>query len=89
VPLSPELAAEAEGLLGGWGAASHVRLGLDADSTPDELADEARRRLVRWRAVAENPLTDRLALDACRVVLRSCEGVLAESSARRRHRQPA
>ncbi|MCQ6273149.1 dynamin family protein [Pseudarthrobacter sp. R1] len=87
VPLSPELAAEAEGLVGGWGAASYARLGLDADTTPGELADAARRHLVRWRAVAENPLTDRSALDACRVVVRSCEGVLAESSARQR--QPA
>jgi hypothetical protein len=89
VPLSSELANEAEGLIGGWGAASHVRLGLDADATPDELSDEARRFLLRWRAVAENPLTDRSALDACRVVIRSCEGILAESSARQRHRQPA
>lgn len=91
VPLSPELAAEAEGLIGGWGAEPHVRLGLDAEATADNLSDEARRFLLRWRAVAENPLTDRGALDACRVVIRSCEGVLAEASAlqRQRLRQPA
>jgi hypothetical protein len=89
VPISSELAAEAEGLIGGRGAAAHVRLGLEADTPPGELADEARRYLLRWRAVAENPLTDRLALDACRVVVRSCEGVLADLFARQRHRQPA
>jgi 50S ribosome-binding GTPase len=89
VPLSSELAAEAEGLIGGRGAAVHVRLGLEADTPPGELADEARRYLLRWRAVAENPLTDRLALDACRVVVRSCEGILADLFARQRHRQPA
>ncbi|WP_258803272.1 dynamin family protein [Pseudarthrobacter sp. NS4] len=88
VPLSPELGMEAEGLVGGWGAASHVRLGMDQGATLDELADEARRYLLRWRAVAENPLTDRSALDACRVVIRSCEGLLAEFSARGRQRQP-
>lgn len=86
VPLSPELAAEAEGLIGGWGAAPHIRLGLHDDASADDVADEARRFLLRWRAVAENPLTDRAALDACRVVIRSCEGVLAEASARQRQR---
>lgn len=86
VPLRPELAAEAEGLIGGWGAAPHIRLGLDEDASPDDLADEARRFLLRWRSVAENPLTDRAALDACRVVVRSCEGVLAEASGRQRQR---
>ena len=39
---------------------------------------------VRWRAVAESPLTDGPALDACRVVVRSCEGVLAEAFSRQR-----
>lgn len=89
VPLSPELAAEAEGLIGGRGAAAHARLGLGADTTPGEMAAEARRCLLRWRSVAENPLTDRPALDACRVVIRSCEGVLAESLARQHQRQTA
>ncbi|WP_411374238.1 dynamin family protein [Arthrobacter sp. MPF02] len=89
VPLSPELAAEAEGLIGGWGPASHVRLGLAADAAPDDLADEARRFLLKWRAVAENPLTDRAALDACRMVIRSCEGVLAEASTLQRLRKSA
>ncbi|TLM84627.1 dynamin family protein [Pseudarthrobacter sp. NamE5] len=86
-PLSPELAAEAEALIGGRGAAAHVRLGLDRDAAPNEIADEARRCLLRWRALAESPLTDRSALDVCRVVIRSCEGVVADSFARQR--QPA
>jgi hypothetical protein len=76
--LSPGLATEAERLIGGWGAASHVRLELDADAGPDQLAAAARCCLDRWRAVAENPLTDRSSLDVCRVVVRSCEGILAE-----------
>lgn len=86
VSLDPELANEAEGLIGGWGAASHVRLGLEADAGPEQLADRARRYLERWRAVAENPLTDRSALDACRVVIRSCEGVVAQSAVQLAHR---
>ncbi|TPV52438.1 GTP-binding protein [Pseudarthrobacter phenanthrenivorans] len=87
VALNPELAAEAERLIGGWGAASHVRLGLEPEATPEQLSDEVRSNLARWRALAANPLTDRAALEACRVVIRSCEGILAEASARELHRQ--
>jgi len=76
--LSAALAAEAEQLIGGQGAAAHLRLGLEPGSGPEALAAEARRRLVRWRAVAESPLTARASLEACRVVIRSCEGVLAD-----------
>ena len=86
LPLNPELAADAERLIGGWGPGAHVRLGLEADAPADDVADAARRCLVRWRAVAENPLTERGALEACRVVIRSCEGVLAEASALQRQR---
>jgi hypothetical protein len=78
VSLSHELADEAERLIGGWGTAPHLRLGLKADAAPDEVSSEVRRRLNRWRLVAENPLTDRSGMDVCRVVIRSCEGVLAE-----------
>ncbi|WP_461187694.1 dynamin family protein [Arthrobacter sp. Z4-13] len=88
VSLDPELANEAEGLIGGWGAASYIRLGLEADAGPEQLAAEARRCVERWRAVAENPLTDRSALDACRVVIRSCEGVVAQCALQGTH-QPA
>ncbi len=80
VPLDPELANEAEGLIGGWGAAPHIRLGLDPNAGAEQLAAAARNYLERWRAVAENPLTDRSALDACRVVIRSCEGIVAQSA---------
>jgi hypothetical protein len=78
VSLNHELADEAERLIGGWGMAPHLRLGLEQDAAPDEVSAEVRRRLNRWRLVAENPLTDRSGMDVCRVVIRSCEGVLAE-----------
>lgn len=78
--LSNELAEEAERLIGGWGAAPGVRVGLAPESPPEEILAEARRYLTRWRTVAENPLTDRSALEVCRVVTRSCEGIVAEFS---------
>ncbi|MCU1516919.1 MAG: GTP-binding protein [Pseudarthrobacter sp.] len=79
--LNPELAAEAERLTGGAGTAPHLRLGLEPDATPEEITATARQILHRWRLAAENPLTDRSGLDACRVVVRSCEGILAERAA--------
>ncbi|BCW76968.1 dynamin family protein [Arthrobacter sp. NicSoilB11] len=82
VDLAPELAAEAERLIGGRGAAASLRLGMAPDSGPDVLAAEARRCLARWRRVAESPLTARSAVETCRVVIRSCEGVLADFAAR-------
>ncbi|TQJ38263.1 dynamin family protein [Arthrobacter sp. SLBN-112] len=82
VDLAPELAAEAERLIGGHGTAPDLRLGLAGDSSPHLLAAEARRCLARWRRVAESPLTPRSALEACRVVIRSCEGVLADLAGR-------
>lgn len=75
--LSGELADEAERLIGGAGMAAHLRLGLEPEASPEEVAAAARQLLHRWRRVAENPLTDRSGLDVCRVVVRSCEGVLA------------
>ncbi|MEE9094559.1 dynamin family protein [Pseudarthrobacter phenanthrenivorans] len=87
--LPPNLAAAAEQLLGGDGPDACTRLGLDAGSGPEEVAAEARRCLVQWRAVAESPLTARTAVEACRVVIRSCEGILADCNGRERQRQPA
>jgi hypothetical protein len=89
VTLKHELAVEAERIVGGEGVAAHLRMGLQPEASPDEITAEAHRILHRWRLVSENPLTDRSALDVCRVVVRSCEGVLAESAGLHLHWQPA
>jgi hypothetical protein len=89
VTLRHELAAEAERLVGGDGVAAHVRLGLPPEASPEDISAAAHQALHRWRLVAENPLTDRSALEVCRVVVRSCEGVLAESAGLHLHRQLA
>ncbi|NUS35937.1 MAG: GTP-binding protein [Pseudarthrobacter sp.] len=80
VDMRAELAAEAERLIGGRGTAVPLRLGLAPDAGAAELAAIARACLARWRVVAANPLIDRSALEACRVVVRSCEGMLADLS---------
>ncbi|MFJ4172024.1 dynamin family protein [Paenarthrobacter sp. NPDC089714] len=77
VGLAPDAAAEAERLVGGSGTGAALRLGLPDDSGEDSVSDAARACLDRWRAIAENPLTEPAAVGACRVVIRSCEGMLA------------
>jgi dynamin family protein len=68
---------EAERLLGGSGGATAVRLGLPPDSAADELRHAALEILSRWRRRAESPLSNRPVADVCRVVMRSCEGMVA------------
>ncbi|MFJ4209677.1 dynamin family protein [Paenarthrobacter sp. NPDC089675] len=83
VVLGPELATEAERLVGGRGTAPAMRLGLPPDPSGEAINEAARAGLDRWRIIAENPLTDPSSLDACRVVIRSCEGMLAAIPASR------
>ncbi|MGH3799192.1 MAG: dynamin family protein [Pseudonocardiaceae bacterium] len=68
---------EAERLLGGSGGALEVRLGQPPGSGPNELRQAALEALARWHRRAENPLSGRTTADACRVVVRSCEGMVA------------
>ncbi len=68
---------DAERLLGGSGGAPEVRLGQPPGSGPEELRQAALEALARWHRRAENPLSGRAAADACRVVVRSCEGMVA------------
>lgn len=68
---------EAEQLLGGFGAAPEVRLGQPPGTGAAELRRAAMDALGRWRRRAENPVSGRAVADACRVVVRSCEGVVA------------
>jgi hypothetical protein len=75
--LPKELAAEAERLIGGRGMLPALRLGLPEDTSSETLRAEALACLPRWRTLAENPMTDRTAAEACQIVVRSCEAVLA------------
>ncbi len=72
----PEL-DEAERLLGGSGGAAAVRLGRPPGCGTGELRQAALEALGRWRRRGENPLSSRAVADACRVVVRSCEGMVA------------
>ena len=77
VRLSAEVLQEAERLLGGDGGSAAARLGLDPGAGPDELRTAALEAVTRWQRRAESPMSGRAVSDVARVVVRSCEGVLA------------
>jgi hypothetical protein len=70
---------ELERTLGGLGTTPSERLGIQS-TTPalEDLRERAFEMLWKWSDMAENPLTDRETAAACRVAVRSCEGVIAE-----------
>jgi hypothetical protein len=77
VPLDPEEVVEAERMLGGSGQKLHVRLGLAEDADATTLRAAAGDALTRWRRRAENPVSVRAVADAARVIVRTCEGIIA------------
>lgn len=79
VKVPDDARVEAEQLLGGEGGAPAARLGLDpsASADPSQSRQAAMEALSRWRRRAENPLSTRALADTARVVVRSCEGILA------------
>jgi hypothetical protein len=70
-------AAEAERLLGDLGTAPPARLGLPAGEAPEAMRQEAFAALERWQRHAVNPMLARGTAQACRAVVRSCEGIVA------------
>jgi hypothetical protein len=79
----PEVIAELERLIGGGGAAPHLRLQLDPDADHAALSAAAAEALGRWQRRAENPLTSHELVGAARVAIRSCEGMLADLASKR------
>jgi len=78
VTLSPEDRAEIERLIGGSGPTVAERLGLPADTPPDELRTAVQAAVERWKRRAEHPLTPRAVAAAAGDVVRTCEGLLAD-----------
>jgi hypothetical protein len=71
---------EMERMLGVAGTSAAARLGLAAESSPAEVHDALGVALARWRRRAESPLSTRPVADAARVLVRTCEGLLAAAS---------
>ena len=79
VKLPPDALTEAERLLGGDGGAPAARLGLDPAAEPAELSAAALDAAGRWQRRAESPMSSRAVSDIARLVVRSCEGILADN----------
>lgn len=77
LPFTAERRVEVERLIGGSGTGASQRLGLPAASRPDEIRAAALDAIRRWRMLAESPMTDRATTEICRVVIRSCEALVA------------
>jgi hypothetical protein len=77
VTLPKPMALDAQRLLGDEGGTPAVRLGLEPQADPADLRRAASIALRRWQGNAESPVLGRRAADACRVLVRTCEGILA------------
>ncbi len=69
--------ADAERLLGASGTTHAQRLDLPAGVDDDDLREAASEALGRWQRRAESPVASREARDGARVLVRTCEGILA------------
>jgi len=69
---------EIERLLGGDGTSPAARLGLGTDSGADQLRTGLLAEIDKWRRRGAHPLVTREVADAASVLVRTCEGALAE-----------
>ena len=67
-----------ERLVGGSGAAVTARLGLPVDADADAVRSAAVDSLARWQKRAESPMASREVADASRLLVRTCEAILAD-----------
>jgi GTPase SAR1 family protein len=79
VKLSTEETEEVARLTGPGDAAR--RLGLPAEADPAVVTSAALAGIERWRGRAEDPLADRLLVEAAEIVVRSYEGIYAAARA--------
>ena len=74
-------AADAERLLGAEDATVTGRLGLHADASDEEIESALLACLDRWQRRAEHPLSPQPVVDAARVLVRTTEGLIADTRA--------
>ncbi|MGW9629414.1 dynamin family protein [Agromyces sp. NPDC055520] len=78
LPLAEQDAAQAQTIVGAKGTPARVRVGLAETAGDDEVRERVGALLVHWRRLGESPLTDRAAVNVCRVVVRSLEQIASE-----------
>lgn len=78
IDAAPDVMDELEQLLGSNGAAPQRRLGLDDDADSATVLAACEDAIQQWRRRAENPLTNHDLQVASQVVIRTCEGIVAD-----------
>ncbi|MFI7675631.1 hypothetical protein [Actinophytocola sp. NPDC049390] len=78
--LPDPLADEARRLVGGVGTELTARLGFEHEASGHEMHDAVSDALRRWQEQAENHALGTVQRRAARVVVRSCEGMVAQLS---------
>jgi hypothetical protein len=73
----PEDALGVERLLGAHGTDTHSRLGLAPGSAEALVRGAAFEMLARWQREAEDPISTRETKAAARILMRTCEGMIA------------
>jgi hypothetical protein len=81
IKLKEQESADMERLLGTEGAALHARLGLGPGTDESGIRRALQDTIGRWQRRAESPMSSRDAADAARVLVRTCEGMLASRAA--------
>jgi hypothetical protein len=77
-PFRPADWQEVEGLLGAYGTSAAERVGLARDAPVDDVRAALVAAHDKWQRRAESPLSSRALADAARVLVRTCEGLLAD-----------
>jgi hypothetical protein len=72
------LEGDVERILGGSGTKPPDRVGLEPEAPEDEVRAALLEAIDRWRTVQAHPLTSREVSNAAGVLVRTCEGALAE-----------
>ena len=78
VTVKPEEADAVERLLGSYGPRPADRLGLPVEAAKADVRAAATAAASRWRRQAESPLAGPADVEAARILVRTCEGLLAE-----------
>ncbi|MEM9745556.1 MAG: dynamin family protein [Actinomycetota bacterium] len=79
IEVKPDLLDEVERMIGSSGAAPRRRLSLDDDASTEVVRAAALDAIARWRRRAENPLTNHDMRNASQIVIRTCEGLVADA----------
>jgi hypothetical protein len=76
VEVRADEAEAVERLLGSYGSSAADRVGLPRDASGEEVRAAVSTALSQWRRRAESPLAGPAEVEAARVLVRTCEGLL-------------